>query len=126
MELSIKESIDDLFSRVLTSEVAGSLEPELMNQLIVKIVKAWEGENHFEVRLSEADAAKLQELTYSSFRSELDSTIALKEDGAVASGFRIGAEGEHFYFDFTAEGIAQVLRAYSSPRLRSILDDGDG
>ena len=47
-------------------------------------------------------------------------------DNTISTGFHIGLEGEHVYYDFTDEAITDVLKAFSNPDLRAILDGEDG
>lgn len=124
LSLALKGELTVLFERTLKNDVGQTLSPDFMKELITKIVDKWAGEDRTvkEVLVSHGDKEKLESLLLKSLRKEAKATIEIKINKTIDKGFRIGMEGEDFYYDFTDQSILEVLKQFLNPALRTILE----
>ena len=126
VELLLKERITGLFEHALMREVSHTLSPEFLSELVLRITSDWVRHPEVQVTVGEADRQKLQDLVLARVREELESPITIRVSDRIKKGFRIGLKGQHFYHDFTDEGISDVLKAFLTPSIRQMLDEEDG
>lgn len=120
--LELKTQVSALFDRVFKQSVAEALSPDVMQKMILKLSEQWGKDESAEIKLSEADQKKLQGVLASGIQKELETGITLKSSGDISGGFQIGLKGKNVYYDFTDESIAEVLKQYLKPQLRTLLD----
>lgn len=125
-ELLLRAKFTELFDRVFKKEVSKSLAPDFLKELILKIVDKWSDDVNAEIILSKKDKKQLEDLLFSSLKDELKDSITIKVSSDISRGFRFGLKGEHLYYDFSDESIAEMLKMFLNPRLKQILDKEDG
>ena len=125
--LNIRESLIDSFDALLKKECRKIFPPETIEKILFEIIKEWQkgedGAIEFEVVVSEADRKALSDFFLSKLQKKIRSGIELKTHPDIAAGFRIGIKGEHLYYDFTDESIAEVLAAYLNPQLSLLVNN---
>jgi V/A-type H+/Na+-transporting ATPase subunit E len=122
--LLLKGRILALFERAFRAETADALQPELIRDLIVKVVDRWDGEGGIEVVLSESDRRAVEKMLRKGLASLAEEGIVLKTDPSVRHGFRIGRRGQDIYYDFSDESLSEALFALLKPQVRSLLLEG--
>ncbi len=121
-ELLLKEKINALFDRVFKRQVAATLTPDFLKEMILKIIDAWAKNGTVEVAVSEQDKTKLETVLFDGINDELKKSIQLRVSSDVANGFRIGLKDDQVYYDFSDESIAEVLKSLINPKLKAILE----
>lgn len=121
-QLLLKEKITALFDNVFKKEVATTLTPDFMKDIILKIVDTWGKDTNAEIVINEKDKKKLESLLFSSLKKDAKESISIRISKEVASGFRIGLKDDQVYYDFSDEAIADTLKTLISPALKEILD----
>ncbi len=124
--LLLHKEFTSLFDRVFKQEVAETLEPAFLKELIVKIVDGWIKSSSAKIDLNKKDLDQLERLLFSGVRKDLKKTITLKPSSGISHGFRIGLKGEDVYYDFSDESIAEMLSLFLNQRLIAILERKDG
>jgi len=123
--LALKEEIEKQFDRILKNEVAASLKPEVMTDIIVQVAKnfadtAGKGKD-VEVNVSSSDAKKLEQCLVEKFKKEIGSGLEIKPIKNIDAGFKISLDNGQSHYDFTDEGLKDCLAAYLSPQLKEIV-----
>jgi V/A-type H+/Na+-transporting ATPase subunit E len=124
--LSLHDEIIRLFGHILERKVASSLRPDLMRDMIMTITENWEIQDKnrtFEILVNEKDARELEGLLYDSLQNEFKKGIAIKPLKTIRAGFRIGEKDGNVHYDFTPEGIAEILREHLNPRFSRFLEE---
>jgi len=119
--LTTKEQLQKLLDRVLKKEIAQTLTPDFLKELILTVIKANAG-GELQFSLSEKDAAKLQDFLLKATRDSLREPVAFRVERGLASGFRVSRKGTDVCYDFTDQSIADLLKEFLNPGLRAILD----
>jgi V/A-type H+-transporting ATPase subunit E len=97
-----------------------------MRDMILKITENWQAQDknrYFEILVNEEDARELEDLLYDSLQSEFKNGIAIKPLKTIGAGFRIGERNGTVHYDFTPEGIAEILRETLNPRFSTFLEE---
>lgn len=124
--LSIRRSLTEIFNSLIKREYQSVLSGKVLKTVLVKLIEGWQkndmGDTNIELLLSESDRDTLFEGFLSKLKEELKSGIELKIHPDIEGGFRIGVKDSHVYYDFTDEGIADVLAEYLNPRFYDFID----
>ena len=120
--LKLREEIDNLIERVFKANVGEELTPEYMADLIKRIIDKWAEKPDMDIMINESDKEKLEKQLSKLLKKEASDGITLTPDSSVAQGFRISEKGNDFYYDFTEESIAQLLKSSLNERIAKILD----
>ena len=124
--LSLHNEIIRLFDHILDRKVVSSLRPDLMRDMIMKIAENWEIQDKtrtIEILVNEKHARDLEDLLYDSLQSEFKKGIAIKPVKTIRAGFRMGEKDGNVHYDFTPEGIAEILRETLNPRFARFLEE---
>ena len=128
LALSVREQLIKLCDTVFQHEISKTLTPDLLKEMIVKIVDKWpakEGQT-MEVLLSKEDRKKVEELILARVKDKAKNRIVIKTSPAVDKGFRISVEGENTYYDFSDESILEAIKDLVNPVLAHIISEDDG
>ena len=121
--LSLERRIVLLFEGVIKAATQEALGGEGIVQILTALVSAWVEKNSpdIEILLSPKDYQKLEKGLQSRLAAELKKGVVIKPHPSVEAGFRIGEKNGSAYYDFTVEGLAEILAATLSPRLAELL-----
>jgi V/A-type H+/Na+-transporting ATPase subunit E len=124
--LGLRQNIVALFDRVVKMKVAEALSPEVLKEMIVRLVEKFNesGKTEVEVLLSEEDKNELEKTLFSALKNELAGGVTLKASAAMEHGFRIGEKNANAYYDFTDDAIEEAFKGYLNRRLSDILTPG--
>ncbi len=123
--LQLRRRIQSVFAEVIDSSVADAYSGEALERAVVTLIAAWaEGkEGQLEVLLPEEELKELEQSLRSQLAKQLSSGIEIKPSPEVEKGFVVSERDGSAYYDFSADGVAEMLRLYLSPRLGEALDN---
>lgn len=124
--LGLRESITVLFDRLVKREVSSQLSPDIIKDMLVKMVDNLKKDSdlEMEVLLSEKDRKAIEGSLSAALSADMKKGLTLKVSPNIESGFRIGEKGQNAYYDFTDEALAEAFKTYLNPKLAQILDGG--
>ncbi|RPI00789.1 MAG: hypothetical protein EHM72_08265 [Calditrichaeota bacterium] len=125
-ELLFKNRLTALFDSVFKREVKTALQPDFLKQMILKLAEGWKAGSDIEVLANEADVQKLEALLFAGLKKEAASGISFRISNDITAGFQIGIKNENIYYDFSDEGISDLLKTFLNPRLNEILGRKNG
>lgn len=123
--LALQNKITVLFDSILHLEVQKSMSGTSLEDIIAGLVKKW-AENQstdISILLSPADFDKLQKSLMSKLASEMKKGVELKPSAHVEAGFHIAEKNGAAYYNFSAQGIAELLGEYMNVKLSEILKE---
>jgi V/A-type H+-transporting ATPase subunit E len=109
---------------VLKKEVQSSLTPETMAAMLTKLIAGWDkskGAPELEVLVGMGDLQALQDALTKKLQQDAIKGLTLTPVSGASAGFQIGLKGENMYYDFTDQGLAEMLSQYLNPKLAKIL-----
>jgi len=122
--LSLQQEIIRLLDKIVEREISGALTPELIKEIIIKIVDKWKMDERscgIEILLNEEDRQKLEDTLFDALQDEWKKGVILKPIDSIQAGFRIGEKNGGVHYDFTEKGIAEALSAYLNQRVSRFL-----
>lgn len=121
--LNLRERIRLLFDSVVKNAAGEALKGKGLEDAITALVKAWteKGSTKLSVLLPEAELKKIEKDLLARLGNELKKGVTLKPIAQIDAGFRIGEKDGAAYYDFTDEGIAEILAEYLNPKLAEIM-----
>ena len=126
VELSLKERITELFDRVFTQAVGDVLSPEFLENLIMTLVKDWSVKGSVDIMVNPETQKQLEQTLFTKLGQTLKNSVTLSALPGLTKGFRVGLKEDSLYYDFSDETIAETMKEFLSPTLRSLLDKDNG
>lgn len=122
--LGLEKNITSLFDGVMKEEIKSALTPDVLANLLEKIVTKWDSGKGVVVELSKEDASALTSGFLGKLQEKAKGGLTLHPVDTVDAGFSIGEKDGSAYYDFSDWGIAEVLAEYLNPMLGDILKKG--
>jgi V/A-type H+-transporting ATPase subunit E len=121
--LNLQNRITALFDTVIRQSADEAYSSNAVSDAIVALIKAWPDKQttNLDVLLPESQRDTLESQLRGKLAEEMKSGLEIKPVRGIDSGFRIAVKDGSVYYDFTAEGIADVLAAYLNPRLQETI-----
>ncbi|MDR1627046.1 MAG: V-type ATP synthase subunit E [Spirochaetia bacterium] len=121
--LGLENRITSLFDAVIKDQSTQALRGKGLEEAVAGLVKAWaaKGPAGLEVLLPVEELQKIEGSLRARLAEELRKGVVLKPVPRIDAGFRIGESGGSAHYDFTAEGVAEILAEYLNPRLAEIM-----
>ncbi|ADK81575.1 V-type ATP synthase subunit E [Sediminispirochaeta smaragdinae] len=120
--LSLESSITSMLDAVVKKEAASALTGEGLSKAIVALLSNWsEEKDSLELLLPENERVEVEEYLKKALGTKMKKGVTVKPVAGIEAGFKIAEEGGSAYYNFTADGIAEILSQYVSPRLSSLL-----
>ncbi|HUX22300.1 MAG TPA: V-type ATP synthase subunit E [Spirochaetia bacterium] len=121
--LNLRGSITKVFDSVIRQETGNALHGKILEESIVTLLKSWDGATlgKLDVVLAPNDLSALESSLRARLAGEMSKGVEIKANPGAKAGFRITEKDGNAYYDFTAEGIAEVLSEYLSPRLAELI-----
>lgn len=121
--LNVQNRITSLFDTVVQQSVAESYSVETVSEAVVALIQNWPQQqvSDLSILLPESQRDQIESQLRSKLSKEFQEGLEIKPVEGLQSGFRISVKDGSVYYDFSAEGIADVLSAYLNPRLKEIV-----
>ncbi len=119
VSLSLKKSIETLFSSILTDDVAKAMDEGLLASLVTEVVSA-----DLKGTVIEVPEGKRNDIV-AAIKGEAAAALrkgdVLRENRGVLSGIRLTSNDGSGYVDLSAEECALLLKPYLSDKLRELI-----
>ena len=125
--ISLKQQITELFKKVTEAQVTSAFTPEVIKDVIIKIIENWDMTENFpgiEVLVDKKDLKKLEEALVKSLSEEWKNGVILKPVDNIQAGFQIGEKDGNVHYNFTSKGISEILSEYLNPQIAKFLEAG--
>jgi V/A-type H+-transporting ATPase subunit E len=121
--LSLRTRVIEIFDAVIAEETKQAFSLKVLEEAIVSLIKAWNKERipNLQVLLSASDLKKIEKQLKSRLAAELKKGVELKPFPELRAGFRIAMKDGSAYYNFSDQGIAEILAEYMNPRIAEIV-----
>lgn len=126
--LSFRESVNKELKAILHENVTGVYSSSSFASLIVNAVENWcknSDADDITLILSENDLKALENTVLLAMKEKMLSGVTLKAGNNLDSGFRISSNDGEAYYDYSAEAVVNMLSAYLSPKVVSLLKEAE-
>ncbi len=122
--LSVKNNIMKLFEAVLREQTAEALKGKVLEECILTLVKGWDEQSlpNLNVLLPPDELGRLEKSLRGSLAGRIKRGVEIKPFPALGAGFRIGMKDGSAYYNFSDQGIAEILAEYLNPRLSELIN----
>jgi len=123
--ISLRHTISRLFDSIIRMEVEKSMSGANLENIIASLVKAWVSNRKEEINvlLSPADLEKLQTSLQSKLSAEMKKGVTLKPSSHVDAGFHIEEKDGSAYYNFSVQGIAELLSEFLNAKLADCIKE---
>ena len=123
--LALKDEIKKIFNKVVTGETVKVMSQKNMADILKGLIESYvskDGEtSDIKVLLKKEDLDNLRKTLISKLKDMLKKGIEFKPSPTINAGFEISFDKGKSFFDFTDEGLTEVLCAYLNPELARLL-----
>lgn len=125
INLTLKTELEDRLKEIVKNSISEAMTPELMSDIIKKMVDYYKQENNEEPKLKlifpPKELEKITNQLRSSLVKNLQNEPELFKGYDFSGGVKVGFKGEDVYIDFTDEALTELICEYVGPRLASTL-----
>jgi V/A-type H+/Na+-transporting ATPase subunit E len=123
--INVRQAVEQLVAALAHESLARELRPELLAEMLLKMVDAYAARDGRERRMTALlgpdDADELIALFAQRYRERLREGVELRLDNSVVRGFRLRLVDEAVEHDFTETAIAEALTHHLRPHLARYL-----
>ena len=119
--LSLRTRITEIFDAVIAEETKQAYSLKVLEEAIVSLNK--EQIPNLQVLLSVSDLKKIENQLKSRLAAELKKGVELKPFPELQAGFRIAMKDGSAYYNFSDQGIAEILAEYMNPKIAEIVQE---
>jgi V/A-type H+-transporting ATPase subunit E len=123
--LKLEDQIKKFFNALLNSETAQAFSGKVLEDALLALVASFKPEDLAgkEIQLSPGDFKNLESSLRGRLADKLKSGLEIKPFAGVDAGFRIGEKDGAAYYNFTHQGLAEMLSQLLNPQLAAILKE---
>jgi V/A-type H+-transporting ATPase subunit E len=119
--LSLRSRITELFDALIAQQTKEAFTPKVLEEAIVSLIKSWSKEQVSDLQVLLLE--KLEKQLKSRLAAELKKGVELKPFAEIEAGFRIAMEDGAAYYNFSDQGIAEILAEYLNPKIAEIVQE---
>ena len=125
--LKVESELTKIFDSIIQKETESLLKGSNLEQAVLSVFKSWKGStDNLNILLSEEDSKLIEASLFSKLKDLLKNEIEIKPFSNINSGFRVGEKDGSAYFNFTSEGIAELIAEFLNPKLKDIVKEAVG
>ncbi len=122
--LSAEKRLQELFDKIIYEETSGVLKGELLEKAVSQVVQNWDNEvSDLTVLIAEDELSKVEGGLKKKLSDKLSKGMEIKPLPKTEAGFQVSMKDGTAYYNFTAEGIAELLSQFLNPRLAETLKE---
>ena len=122
--ISLQQRLQVLFDEVVYTQTAENLKGDFLQKVIVQLVERWnEDVKNLELLISEDELKKLEKGLRDKLSAQLSKGMEIKPLPNVEAGFKVSYKDGSAYYNFSAEGVAEIISEFLNPRLAETLKE---
>jgi len=122
--LSLEKRLQSVFDSVIYTATAEQMKGDTLRTFIQKLLDNWDEDvSQVELLLPEKELEQLDKGLRDKLSAQLAQGMEIKPLSGVEAGFQLAYKDGSAYYNFSAEGIAEILSAFLNPKLAEILKE---
>ncbi|MFW5711365.1 MAG: V-type ATP synthase subunit E [Spirochaetota bacterium] len=122
--ISLEKRLQKLFDTVIYTESAAALKGDLLENLVKQLVERWDEDvSDIKLMVAEDELKRIDKGLRDSLSAQLAKGMQLQPLEGVEAGFQVAYKDGSAYYNFTAEGIAEIVSEFLNPKLGQILKE---
>jgi V/A-type H+-transporting ATPase subunit E len=123
--LTLQQSIETLFERVLLTKVEDAFSPESFRSFLQDVIRAYLAQGHkagnLQVSVPANEADSLRAYILKALHDAAVEGLVIRSSNDVVKGFKVMLKDNHVEHDFTAEAVAETMARFVRPDLAALL-----
>ena len=121
--LLVQSKIEKLFEELLKNESDKAFTPVVLQSIIVSLIESWSKTqtSDLAILISKDDYAKLEESLRKGLAEYIKKGFEIRASDDIDAGFRVSLKDGSAYYNFSSQGIAELLSEYLNPKLKKIM-----
>ncbi|MBQ3235379.1 MAG: V-type ATP synthase subunit E [Clostridia bacterium] len=123
-----RESVARELKAIISESVDAVYSSQLLEKIIVDVVERWSlnPEVHdLTVIMNNNDIERLEKTMISSLKQRVEKGVTLKANDNFDGGFRIVANNDTVYYDYSKETVVEMLSNYLSPKIAKLMKEAE-
>ncbi len=122
--LSVQKRLQELFDKIIYQETSEVMKGNLLEKSVAQVVENWGSDvTDLTVLVSEEELERVEKGLKKKLSAKLAEGIEIKPLPKSEAGFQVSMKDGSAYYNFTAEGIAELLSQFLNPRLAETLKE---
>ncbi len=122
--LSVEKRLQEVFDALVYEETEHALKGPLLEKALAQIVEKWSGDiSDVSILVAEDELKKVESGLRKKLSDSLKKGMEIKPLPKTSAGFQVSLKDGSAYYNFTAEGLAELLSQFLNPRLAEILKE---
>ncbi|MGL1894131.1 MAG: V-type ATP synthase subunit E [Spirochaetaceae bacterium] len=123
--IDLKKEIEGIFDSLIKTETTESLKGDELANAIVAVLGNWNKDDvsDLKVLLPSSEEENVKKSIIKKFSDAVKAGLEIKPQEGLDAGFKLSEKDGNVYYDFTAEGVGQMMAEYLSPQLAEIVKD---
>lgn len=126
--ISFRESVARELNVIVKDNVKEALSSDALSQLILAAVENWTKDTEAEdisVLIGSRELASMEAGLLAGLKERMCRGVTLKANDNFEEGFRILIHDGQVYYDYSAEAVIELLSAYLTPRLITLMKEAE-
>lgn len=121
--IGLRSKITELLDQIVRAEISDTFSTSTILSILEKVAQNWDYDKHqnLEILLNPKDLEIIEKSFIKKLQNIFRKGFVLRPSDNVDKGFFIGEKGKNTFYDFTDQGLAEVLSQYLNPFLSEIL-----
>ncbi len=126
--ISFRESVARELKAIISESVDAVYSSQLLEKIIVDVVERWSVNpevQNLAVILNNDDIARLEKTMMASLKERVKKGVTLKANDNFDGGFRIVANDDDVYYDYSEDTVVEMLSNYLSPKIAKLMKEAE-
>lgn len=122
--IDLKKEIETIFDSIIKTGTAEVLKGDSLAEAVVAVLNNWDKDKvaDLSILLPEAEEAKVKSVISGKFGEVLKAGLEIKPVKGIDAGFKVSEKDGNVYYDFSAEGVGEMMSNYLSPSLAQFVE----
>ena len=123
--LSLKDEIRKMLNKIVSLEINKAMSAEETGRILAILIEKYIDKNgqaeDVKALVKKEDLEKIKDGFMSKLKDKVKAGVEFKPSANINAGFSISFDKGKSYFDFSDEGLLEMLRVYLNPELAKII-----
>ena len=123
--LKMESQVVKFFDSLVKDETRAAFSGKVLEEALVSLIKGWSEKDTADVTvlLPPSEYEKLESSLRSRLGDKLKEGVEIKPFPGIEAGFRISSKDNSSYYNFTSQGLAEMLSEFLNPRLSALMKE---
>jgi len=121
--ISLDQEVRNHLDEALKREMDEAMKGKGLIEAVTTILSRWEASDAFELQVSEDEKKSIESAASKSFSEKIKNGLTVVPVKGIDAGFRLSMKDGSAYYDFTSEGLSEMLFAFLNTDLKNSISE---